>query len=228
MIPRAVRVAFPLASLAICYWSAVVSPPRTALASRSLPISSGLVQARELSSRADEAFKRGRFAEAAVALEALEARTPDSVVVLNLLAQSYEKLDRWTDAADRWEHYLSVSPTPEEACPGLPRAYEAQGKPDEAFKAYERCHQLMPADADLALFLAQAQIRRGDFAAARRVITPALAANDRYVDLHVVMAVLDRQDGHRDAALRQCERALELEPGNADAAAIRDSLRSGR
>ena len=228
MVPRVVRIAFPLVSLAICYWSVVVSPPRAALAARSTRAPDGLAQARALSSRADEAFKRGQFAEAAVALEALEERTPNSVVVLHLLAQSYEKLGRWNDAAARWERYLSVSPTPEDACPGLAKAYEAQGKADEALSAYQRCHQLMPADADLALFLAQAQIRRGDFAAARRVLTPALAANERYVDLHVVMAVLDRQDGHVEAALRHCARALELEPKNADAAAIRDSLRSAK
>ncbi|MEK6631289.1 MAG: hypothetical protein AABY89_11195, partial [Acidobacteriota bacterium] len=151
MFARLVRLALSVAVLGCYYWNFVVSPvaepPPPAMRT---PASAPAVdEIRLLSGEADVAYKAGRYEAALAPLLDLNRTTPNSAIVIGRLAKTYGHLGRPRDEAQLWEQYLTLSPTPIDACPALPKAYEVQGLADKAFGAYQRCYALDPLNADV-------------------------------------------------------------------------------
>jgi tetratricopeptide (TPR) repeat protein len=70
--------------------------------------------------------------------------------VVETLAGVYEKAGRWEEAREAWEHSLKLRPKNGHALDGIARAWAAEGKRDEAAKAYEAFRQAWKeADRDL-------------------------------------------------------------------------------
>jgi len=109
----------------------------------------------------------GKFAEAAPLVTALRESYPREPIVAEWLARVRGALGDWSGAADAWETYLRLSPSPLAACPALPGAYERLRQTDRALRAYEQCVRFAPDDPERHLDLGRAYQRAGRLELAR-------------------------------------------------------------
>jgi len=167
----------------------------------------------------------GRWQDAADRWERFLTVSPTPVEACPALPKAYEALGQTDKAFDANVRCYKLEPSNPELAEALARAYLRRGKTDEAAKVMAPVNS---DGADTLMVKAQIAIRQNRFADARALLTRALAAHEAYADLHVVMAVLERAEGHREAAIRHCTRALALEPGNADARAILNTLEGAK
>jgi tetratricopeptide (TPR) repeat protein len=214
--------------LGVYYWSLAVSPPvepasteviAAAVPGRAVPSGAGVSvdEIRRLTEEADGLYRAGRYDAALAPLTELARRTPNNHIVIEHLATTYTHLERSREAAEAWEQYLQVSPTPKDACPALPRAYEAQGLIDKAFDAHARCYAIDPTDADLLLYFALACERRGETARARTLYEQGVALAPQYSDLLTGLARTSLRAGDVAAAERAATAAVKEAPTSVDA-----------
>jgi Flp pilus assembly protein TadD len=102
-----------------------------------------------------------RYREALPLVTALHENYPREPIVTLWLARVRGELADWSGAADAWEEYLRLSPSPLSACPALPDAYDRLGRVDRAVNAYERCAELDPDDPARHIDLGRAYQRAG-------------------------------------------------------------------
>lgn len=227
------RTALPAAALVLYAWSFRVDPvlePAPEAAPAISTSAAAVQQTRHLADEADRLYRAGQYEAALAPLAALRTRTPNSDIVLRRLAKVYGHLDRKREEAEAWEQFMAVSPTAKNACPALPRAYEAMQQADRAFDAYERCYNLEREDPDLVLYFALACERRGDTARALRLYEEGVAIAPSYTDLRVGLARLSLKSGRLKVAAGAAAASVEAEPGNVDArlVAAQVALRRGR
>jgi tetratricopeptide (TPR) repeat protein len=114
-----------------------------------------------LARRLELKVEQKRFADALPIALDLEKAYPTEPLIAYWLGRIRNGLgDRRAEAA-AWEHYLTISSTPSEACPALPEAYAAAGQADRALDAYTRCAGFDASDADRLVDLGDAQLRAG-------------------------------------------------------------------
>lgn len=97
---------------------------------------------------------------------ALQKNYPKEPLPAMWLARASEGTGRWREAATAWEAYVGTSPSPVDACPSLPRAYERADDEAHALPAYERCARFDPEAPGPIEDLAAAYARRGQSAEA--------------------------------------------------------------
>jgi len=245
MSPWVVRVVLPAAVLGFYCWSFVVRPVvATAPAATPVAVSpeaarvDGAVapgppsvdELRRLTDEAERLYRAGSYEAALVPLIELQKRTPNSEIVVRRLAGAYGHLGRPREAAEMWEQFLALSPTPKDACPALPRVYEAQNLADKALDAYERCYKIEPSDVDLVFYFALACERRGDAARARKLYQAALALQPDYADVSAGLARLALRAGDLATASKAAAAAVKAAPSNVDAllVAAQVAMRQGR
>src|SRR5260370_12321326 len=114
-----------------------------------------------LARRLELQVEEKRFADALPIALDLEKAYPSEPMIAYWIGRIRNGLgDRRAEAA-AWEHYITISSTPSEACPALPDAYAAAGQTDRALDAYARCAAFDASDADRLLDLGHPQLRAG-------------------------------------------------------------------
>src|SRR5688500_14264936 len=176
------RCAVALVLLAVYYQTLLGTPP-------SAPASFGEAAALHDIEASRAAFTAGRYVEALEPTERLTRQFPTQAVYFDRLARIQHELGRPHSEARAWEGVFRTSPTPQDACPMLPVAYERIPDPVKALDAYERCVQVSPADPDLLLFLGRAYNAAGRAEPARQVLEQALAIAPDYPDVHLVLGI---------------------------------------
>jgi len=166
------------------------------------------------------AFTAGRYAEALEPTERLTRQFPTQALYFDRLARIQHELGRPHQEARAWEGVFRTSPTPVDACPMLPAAYDRIPDAGKALDAYERCVQVSPADPDLLLFLGRAYNAAGRAEPAREALEKAIAIDPEYPDVHLVLGIRDFQDGWRDAARGHFERFAALAPARHEEVAV--------
>lgn len=227
------RTVLPAAALVLYAWNFRVHPVLELAPEAASAISASAAtveQTRYLVDEADRLYRAGQYEATLAPLAALRTRTPNSDLVLRRLAKVYGHLDRKREEAEVWEEFMAVSPTAKNACPALPRAYEAMHQADRAFDAYERCYNVEREDPDLVLYFALACERRGETARALRLYEEGVAIAPSYTDLRVGLARLSLKTGKLIAAAGAAAASVEAEPDNVDArlVAAQVALRRGR
>ncbi len=211
------RVLLPAGVLGIFYWGLFISPPVLLPGSSDAQPDSAESDSRRLAAQSKRLLRDDRYEEALAPTLKLHEKYPGNHIYIWDLATIYNHLGRPADEARSWEAYLAAAPTPIQACPALPRAYEKQNLRDKAFDAYERCLALEPKDPDAIFFLALACERRGKGERARALYTRGLALAPEYSDMRLGLARLDLRRGRAEDALGAAERVLLKSPDNADA-----------
>src|ERR687897_1084452 len=89
-------------------------------------------------------LRKGRAAQATVALEKAKRREPDKASIREALGIAYFRIQRWEEAESEFRAVLEISPTDDYAHYALGRALEKQGRDAEANGHYKLASSLSP------------------------------------------------------------------------------------
>src|SRR5262245_65247931 len=89
-------------------------------------------------------LRKGRAAQATVALEKAKRREPEKASIREALGIAYLRIHRWQEAESEFRAMLELAPTDDWAHYALGRALEKQGKAHEANGHYKLADALRP------------------------------------------------------------------------------------
>ena len=89
-------------------------------------------------------LKKGRAAQATVALEKAKRREPDKASIREALGIAYFRIHRWVEAEAEFRKMLELSPADDYAHYALGRCLEKQGRATEANGHYKLARSLRP------------------------------------------------------------------------------------
>ena len=89
-------------------------------------------------------LKKGRAAQATVALEKAKRREPDKASIREALGIAYFRIHRYQEAEEEFRAVLELSPTDDYAHYALGRCLEKQGREKEANGHYKLASSLRP------------------------------------------------------------------------------------
>ena len=95
-------------------------------------------------------LRKGRAAQATVALEKAKRREPRKASIREALGVAYLRIQRYAEAEEEFRAMLELSPTDHYAHYALGRALEKQGKDTEANGHYKLASSLRPQDEHYA------------------------------------------------------------------------------
>jgi Flp pilus assembly protein TadD len=95
-------------------------------------------------------LRKGRAAQATVALEKAKRREPDKASIREALGIAYFRIQRWKEAEREFRAMLDLAPTDDYAHYALGRSLEKQGKDTEANGHYKLASSLRPGHDDYA------------------------------------------------------------------------------
>lgn len=127
-----------------------------------------------------------------------------------------------SDAEAAFAALVAARPDSAVARRGLATAYAAAGRTAEALAEFREALSLDPQDGATALALARAMIAVGEGLAAIELLQAWLPGGD--AAFHAAAAAAWLGLGERGRSREEAERALALDPGNADAMRVRDQL----
>src|SRR5213593_4047784 len=93
-------------------------------------------------------LRKGRAAQATVALEKAKRREPEKASIREALGIAYLRIQRWEEAESEFRAMLELAPTDDFAHYALGRSLEKQGKAHEANGHYKLANSLRPGKAD--------------------------------------------------------------------------------
>jgi Flp pilus assembly protein TadD len=91
-------------------------------------------------------LRKGRAAQATVALEKAKRREPDKASIREALGIAYFRIQRWQEAEREFRAMLDLAPTDDYAHYALGRSLEKQGKDTEANGHYKLASSLRPGN----------------------------------------------------------------------------------
>ena len=95
-------------------------------------------------------LRKGRAAQATVALEKAKRREPRKASIREALGIAYFRIQRWAEAESEFRAVLELSPADDYAHYALGRALEKQGKDAEANGHYKLASSLRPQNEHYA------------------------------------------------------------------------------
>jgi Flp pilus assembly protein TadD len=95
-------------------------------------------------------LRKGRAAQATVALEKAKRREPDKASIREALGIAYLRIQRYEEAEQEFRAMLELSPADHYAHYALGRALEGQGRATEANGQYKLASSLRPQSAHYA------------------------------------------------------------------------------
>src|SRR3954462_4504130 len=92
-------------------------------------------------------LRKGRAAQATVALEKAKRREPEKASIREALGIAYLRIHRWKEAESEFRAMLELAPADDFAHYALGRSLEKQGKAHEANGHYKLAASLRPGEA---------------------------------------------------------------------------------
>ena len=93
-------------------------------------------------------LRKGRAAQATVALEKAKAREPEKASIREALGIAYFRIHRYAEAESEFRKMLELAPVDDYAHYALGRCLEKQGRQAEANGHYKLASSLRPGQAD--------------------------------------------------------------------------------
>jgi len=167
--------------------------------------------AAELTQQANEAYRAGRFAEAAAGYREALAKRPSAEVALNL-GHALLRLEQFAQAADAYRQALELKPDLADGEWFLAQALHRGGHHDEAIKLLLRA---VPRRNEAHLWLGQAYERLGDPTAAETAYRTGALRDPASRVLREALAVLYLRQGRYAEAERVCAGLVRRFPDDA-------------
>lgn len=122
-------------------------------------------------------IKQSKLGDAAMQLEALLLKQPNNTHALSLLGDVRVKQNNWVEAESLYRHAVASNPKSLEACSNLASLLRDEARWPEATAQYESCRKLAPGNAKIAVELATAYEKSGEFTRSLTVATTIPAAS---------------------------------------------------
>jgi tetratricopeptide (TPR) repeat protein len=159
----------------------------------------------------------GDFEKAANLLEGISADPrSDSAGFHLLIAQTYSKLERWTEALDHLERAVRHEPRNPALYFRLGLVLINLNKLAEAERLFLEVAKYLPEAAELYVGLAQARMHQDHYPEALEALDRALAANPNYAEAHYLMGNCFNETNRYAEARAAYERALALDSRRSD------------
>ena len=168
--------------------------------------------------RAHQLYSEGRYDEAMEVLrDGLEVY-PFAVDLFVGLAYARLAREEFAWARSSFEEALAIDPDHEDALAGLGETLLKFGQQVRAFKCFDHVLNLgFREDHDLVLQMGRALFREGLIEPARHFFDIAAQAHQESAEAAACLGYALHRLGDEDDSLRSLRRALELEPGHAEA-----------
>ena len=167
--------------------------------------------------RSREAVGAERWTAALEPTRQLVTRNGGQDVYLARLAEIYRRLGRPADEAATWEVFMDRSPAPADACPFIGHAYRKLGKYELAVRAFERCYEADPQNAELAFFVGLGNEWASRLDTGQEWYERASSLAMPHLDSEVGLARLQLHRSRFDLALDGARAVLEQAPTHVDA-----------
>src|SRR4029077_3386292 len=141
-----------------------------------------------------------------------------------LLGLAQMQLGAWRDAQWAFEEAHKVEPANARAYLGAGSALNEQKKYVEAQKALEQSLELQPDSAEGQYELARSLWGLGKWQAAEPHARPAIELNKDYAGPHLLMGNIYIQREEPEAALREFEECLRLDPEGSMAPSVKEII----
>ncbi|MBI4508470.1 MAG: tetratricopeptide repeat protein [Deltaproteobacteria bacterium] len=184
--------------------------------------------------------EKGRFKQAAEALEeALKINPSYTEAALNL-AVAYNELGKYTQAREVYNRAIALSQSEPRSLDPFARgklanmhadlgaAYAGLGLNVEAVREYQKALELGPQFADLRTRLAQVYRDMGDKEAALRELLSVKESHPRFVPARLALGHALLALGRREEAVLEWEAALEIDPAEKRAQVYLQMVKPGR
>ncbi len=160
--------------------------------------------------RAYDDYSGGRYPEAALRLQGIVSRIPNSLAAHQMLADIYIRQDHIKDAVPQLEEIVRLDPRDTDARSNLGIAYLQTAQYDKAVALYRDAAASAPKDGKLAFQLGTALEQGGRHAEAARAFerAAALAPKDGRAPLYA--GLLYHQTGNDAKAVPLLQKALAL------------------
>jgi tetratricopeptide (TPR) repeat protein len=211
-----IRFAFPLLILYLFWWG-FVENPWVEDENSGNPDALSIAQVQRLVKESNALVAAQKPEQALVPLLRLYRAYPESPIYIKQIAEIYQSLNRYEESAAMWEHFLQYSSRPTEGCPSIGLAYKNAAKPQEAFKAFERCWELDKQDSDSIYYYAHELEMSGQTQAAYDLYKHGVRLTSEYADLRIGLARVEIRLGHLSEARSRLREVLERQPTNVDA-----------
>ena len=110
----------------------------------------------------------------------------------------------------------------------LAQVYQRQGRLPAAVSQVEKALRSSPQNIGLLFQLGFLKYQLGDISGARGAFANLLSINPNYSNAKYYLGLIYDRDGNKQAAIKEFEEILQLNPGNADVKRILDNLKSGK
>jgi len=156
-----------------------------------------------------------RFDEALVLFDSAQAKVPEIPMADYNRGHALQFLGRFDEAAESYRRAIARNPLDLRAHRELNDLYYRAEREDEFLKSYDEAALLYPETGELPLEKAKFQFQRKDYVAARENFERAAYMLPASVTPHDGLALVYAATNELDAAIREHEIALKMEPLNA-------------
>ena len=170
-----------------------------------------------LAGRAAVLEVRGQWEEAQKLLQQWLETEPDNPAALQRLAVTSFRLGSAKDAFEYFKKARELSDQAPYPYVALGRLFTQDDELDKARKAFEKAYEETDGEPATARAYAEWLIQQRDFTKADEVATALLAKDENSVANLLLVGVLAHMRGDEARAEQMLNRALSLEPGNANA-----------
>ncbi len=162
----------------------------------------------------DALLKLGQkdFAGARTSLEEVLGKNPEDIRALGLLVQTYAAQKQPATGIQKAREYAARTPKSARLQEFLGQLLTANGRSEEARKAFEAAKAANPGAVTADLSLADLDIKEGKLDSARRNLSAILAANNNNLTARQLLAGLEVTAGNQAAAIEHYRKALEQNP----------------
>lgn len=141
-----------------------------------------------------------------------------------LLGLAQMQLGQWSDAQWAFEEAEKVEPGNAKAYLGAGSALNEQKNYAAAQKEIEHCLDLRPDSAEAQYELARSLWGQGKWQASEPHVRQAINLNKDYAGPHALMGNIYLQEQNPEAALKEFEECLRLDPEGSMAPAVKDEI----
>jgi tetratricopeptide (TPR) repeat protein len=142
--------------------------------------------------------------------------SPGELTLLQQRANIYLQLDSIGPALKDYNELLKHEPSNTGALLCRAHIYTNTGEHKKAWDDYKRLQQWIPDNLSVRLGIAMLYQKEKRYDECHMILSAMIEENPSIAELHIARSNLERERGHNELAMIDLERAIELDPDNAN------------